>query len=94
MEVIRGSAEHASAVSAFWNEKAQDADSWWFGAPTRTPAEIVDLLSQGLSLVVACDGPQVPARADSRGVDKPVEEIIVPGDGSPWGVPNRALEGT
>ncbi len=59
MEVIRGSAEHASDVAEFWNAKAQDKDSWWYAAPAKTAAEITDLLSQGYSLVVAIDGKQL-----------------------------------
>jgi hypothetical protein len=55
MEVLKGSVEHSSAVADLWNAKAQDLNSWWYGAPTRTAEEIIDLLSQGFSLVVALD---------------------------------------
>jgi hypothetical protein len=55
MEITKGSADHAKAVAEFWNAKAQDSDSWWFGAPTRTADEIIGLLSQEYSLVVALD---------------------------------------
>lgn len=59
MEIIKGSPDHASAVAEFWNEKAQDSESWWFGSPNKTTEEIADLLLQGFSLVVAIDARQL-----------------------------------
>jgi hypothetical protein len=55
MEVIKGTVEHAGAVAEFWNAKAQDPQSWWYGSPTKTADQIAGLLSQGYSLVVALD---------------------------------------
>jgi hypothetical protein len=56
MEVIRGTGEHARAVADYWNAVTLDDDSWWFGAPMRTPEEIAGLIDQGFTLVVALDG--------------------------------------
>ena len=55
MEIIKGTVKHASAVADFWNAKAQDPSSWWYGSPAKTGDEITSLLSQGFSLVVALD---------------------------------------
>lgn len=55
MEVMKGTVDHASTVAEFWNAKAQDPTSWWYGSPAKTANEIADLLSQGFSLVVALD---------------------------------------
>jgi hypothetical protein len=55
MEVIKGTVDHASVVAEFWNAKAQDQASWWYGSPAKTAEEIASLLSQGFSLVVVLD---------------------------------------
>jgi hypothetical protein len=56
MEVIRGTAEHAAAVASYWNAVTLDDDSWWFGAPMRSPEEIAGLLDQGFTLAIALEG--------------------------------------
>jgi hypothetical protein len=55
MEVIKGTVDHSAAVADFWNAKAQDSNSWWYGSPAKTGEDIVNLLSHGFSLVVALD---------------------------------------
>ncbi|MGE0769302.1 MAG: hypothetical protein AB7L90_22900 [Hyphomicrobiaceae bacterium] len=55
IEVRKGTADDASAVADFWNAKAQDPSSWWYGSPQKTADDIANLLSQGFSLVVALD---------------------------------------
>lgn len=55
MDVIKGTVGHASAVAEFWQAKAADSNSWWYGSPSKTADEIADLVSQGFSLVVALD---------------------------------------
>ena len=55
MDIIKGSPDHAGAVADFWNAKAQEPNSWWYGSPVKTAKEIADLLLQGFSLVVAVD---------------------------------------
>jgi hypothetical protein len=55
MEVIKGTVDHAHDVAEFWNAKAQDSNSWWYGSPQKTAHDIANLLSQGFSLVVALD---------------------------------------
>jgi hypothetical protein len=59
MEIIKGSPDHTGAVADFWNARAQDPESWWYGSPAKTAEEIANLLSQGFSLVVAIDGKEL-----------------------------------
>ncbi len=59
MDIINGTLDHVNAVADFWNAKAADPSSWWYGSPTKTGEDIAALLSQGQSLVVALDRGQL-----------------------------------
>jgi hypothetical protein len=41
MDIIKGSHDHASAVADFWNARAQDPNSWWYGSPQKTAVPVL-----------------------------------------------------
>ena len=47
MDIINGTLDHANAVADFWNAKAADPSSWWYGSPTKTGEDIADAAVAG-----------------------------------------------
>jgi hypothetical protein len=62
MQFIKGWVGHATAVADFWNAKAQDSDSWWYGAPTTRPRARKNREAANPKRVASC----APARAAMR----------------------------